>query len=100
MNALKRLTDHGADAQQHRSVGGPIPRGAGAVLLACKDDERNVLALVSHGRIIDRQLIAGWIVDRDAALDARNHLISDTDVRKGAPDHHFMVPAPGSVLIE
>src|SRR5262249_53565141 len=100
MDALERLTDHGADPQQHRSLGGPVARGSGAVLFAREDDERNILALVSHRRIIDRQLIARWKVDRDAALDARNHLISDSDVREGAPHHHFMVPAPRSVLIE
>src|ERR1700730_8511935 len=100
MNAFERLANHRANPQQGRSLGGPVTRGAGAVFLAGEYDKRNVLALISHRGVVNRQLIARRIMDRDAALDAWNHLIFDADVSESAPHHHFVVAASGPVLIE
>src|SRR5215470_19505876 len=100
MNALERLADHRANPQQGCSLRSPVPRRAGTVLPAGEYDERHALALVSHRGIVDWHLIAGRIMDRDAALDAWNHLILDADIGERAPHHYFVVASPGPVLIE
>jgi len=39
-------------------------------------------------------------VESETALDARHHLVLEADVGKGAAHHHFVIAAPGTVLIE
>ena len=58
MDAFKRLRDHRAHAEQDRALGGPVARGAGAVFLAGEYDQRHVLALVAHRRVVDRHALA------------------------------------------
>src|SRR5262249_10160328 len=65
MDALERLADDRAHAEQVRTFRRPVARGAAAVLLAGEDDERHVVLLVAHGRIEDRHALAGRIVDGD-----------------------------------
>src|SRR5687768_11437340 len=48
MDALKALDDDGLYAEDLRPLGGPVTRGAGAVLLAGEDDQRHTLFLVLH----------------------------------------------------
>ena len=36
----------------------------------------------SSGRVVDRRLVAGREVDREATLDARHQLVAQTDVRE------------------
>ena len=58
MDALERLGDDGADAEQPRALGRPVAARAGPVFLAREHDERHALGLVAHGRIEDRQGLA------------------------------------------
>ncbi len=64
VDALVALGDDGADAEQQRALGGPVARGAGAVLLADERHERHALGAVALGRLEDRQLVAGGQVAR------------------------------------
>ena len=48
VNALETLSDHGSNAEQTRSFGGPIPRRSRAVFLAGHDEQGHVLTLVLH----------------------------------------------------
>ena len=50
VDALVALGDDEADAEQARALGGPVARGAGAVLLAGEDAERGAaLGVVDRG---------------------------------------------------
>src|SRR6266851_8623992 len=51
VNALERLGDDRADAEQRRAFGGPVARGTGAVFAAGEDHERHLFLLVAHRRI-------------------------------------------------
>src|SRR6185312_14498777 len=100
MDALERLGDHGADAQQHGALRCPIARRAAAVFLAGEHHEWNVIRLISHGGVVDRHALLRRIVNGEAAFHARNHLVLDADVGEGAAHHHFMIAATRAVLIE
>ena len=89
MDALEGLGDHGTDAEQLGALGGPVARGAGAVFAPGEHHQRHALGLVPHGDVVDRRLAAVRIVDRDAALDARQHLVLDADIGEGAAHHHL-----------
>src|SRR5262245_30708550 len=58
VDALERLAYHGANAEQIGALGGPVARGAGAVLLPREDDQRHLVVAVAHRGIIDRHAIA------------------------------------------
>src|SRR5260221_8025707 len=58
MNAFAPLGDHRAHAEQGGSLGRPVARGSAAVLLAGENDDRNPVALVTHGGVIDRHALA------------------------------------------
>src|SRR5262245_36352448 len=93
MDALERLSDHGAHAQEPGTLGGPVAAGAGAVLLAGEYHERHALRLVPHGRVVDRHRLARGIVDGVAALPAAHHDVLDTHIGEGAAHHHVVVAA-------
>ena len=91
--------------RQVRALGRPVARGAGAVFLAGEDDERNALALVAHGGVVDEHPLARGLVDGVAALDhvagiVLHHLVLDADVGEGAAHHDLVVAAPRAVLVE
>ena len=71
MDALVRLGEDGADAQQARALGGPVARAAAAVLLAGEDDEGHALGRVAHRGVVDEHLVARRLVRRVRALLAR-----------------------------
>ena len=100
VDALEGLGDHGPDAEQLGPLRRPVARRAGAVFAPGEDDERHALRLVAHGDVVDRPLRPVRIVDRDAALDARQHLVLDADIGEGAAHHHLMIAAPRAVLVE
>ena len=100
MDALERLADDRADAEQVGALGRPVARGAGAVFLAGEDDQRNLLLLVAHGRVVDRHPLARGVVDGHAALDAGHHLVFQADIGEGAAHHHFVTAAARAVLVE
>ncbi len=100
VDALERLRDDRAHPEQHRALGGPVARRAGAVFLAGEDDERNVVGFVLHRRVVHRHLLLRRVVDGDAAFDARHHLVLDADVGEGAAHHDLMVAAARAVLVE
>jgi hypothetical protein len=39
-------------------------------------------------------------MNRDAAFDARHHLVLDADIGEGAAHHDLVVAAPRAVLVE
>ena len=100
MDALERLRDHGADAEQPRTLRRPVARGSRAVFLAGEHHERHAVPLVAHGGVVDRHLLARRIMDGDAALDALHHLVLDADVGEGAAHHHLVIAAPRPVGVE
>ena len=105
VDALEALRDDGAHAEELRALGRPVARRAGAVFAPREHDERNLLRLIAHRRVIDRQTLAGGLHDRQAALDhvARlvlHHLVLDADIGERAAHHHFVIAAAGAVLVE
>ena len=100
VDPLVGLGDDGADAEQVGALGRPVARGAGAVFLAGDDDQRHSLLLVAHRRVVDRHHLARGNVAGDAALDAWDDLVLDSDVGEGAAHHHFVVAAAGAVGVE
>src|SRR5262249_53268552 len=87
-------------AEQGGTLGRPVARRAGAVLLAGQDDQRDARLLVRDRGVEDGRLLAGQVVDREPALDTRYELVAQPDVRERTPDHHLVVPAPGPVRVE
>src|SRR6516225_2019195 len=57
MDALEGLANDRAHAEQVRTLRRPVARRAAAVFLAGKEDQRNIVALVAHGRIEDRHAL-------------------------------------------
>src|SRR5205823_4791758 len=92
--------DDRLDAQQHRALGGPVPRRTGAVLLAGQHDQRHAFGGVGHRGVVDGALVAGQVVDGDPALDPGYQLVAQPDVGERAADHHLVVAAPRPVRVE
>src|SRR5829696_9065745 len=72
VDALEGLRDHRAHAEQVGALGGPVARGARAVLGAGEHDQRRALLRVLHRRVVDRLLIWDTVatrreLDREAA---------------------------------
>ena len=57
VNALEAFGDDGAHAEQLWALGGPVARGAGAVLLAGEDDERDAALGVFDAGVEDGHLL-------------------------------------------
>ncbi len=100
MDALVRLGDHGADAEQRRALGRPVTRRARAVLLAGEDDQRHLGGGVLLRRVVDRQLLAVEQVAGDPALDAGHEPVTQPDVGERPADHHLVVAPAGAVGVE
>src|SRR5579863_6343287 len=58
VNALETLGDHRLYAQEHRALGRPVARAAGAVFLAREDDQRSARRLVLDRGVEDGHLLA------------------------------------------
>src|SRR5260363_406186 len=106
MDALEAARNDRFDAQQLRSLGGPVARRAGAVFLSREYQGRYAFLEIAHRGIINEHLFAARLVNRDAAFDARalrfrrNHQIFNPDVGKGAAHDHLMIAAPRAIAIE
>src|ERR1700722_13295104 len=98
VDALERLDQHGADAEQRGALRRPVARGTRAVLLAADDDERGSLFYVGTGRVVDRHLLA--VLLGDAAFGAGGELVAEPDVGERSADHHLVVTAAGAVGVE
>src|SRR5215212_91200 len=96
---LEALRDDRPDTEQERSLGRPVTRGAGAVLLAREHDEGDVFLPILHGRLVDGGLLAVGEVNGVASLPG-DELVAQPDVAEGAAHHHLVVTAPGSVGVE
>ena len=83
-----------------RTLGRPVARRAGAVLLARNHDERSAVGLVLHRRVEDARLLVGRQVARDASLGARRQEIAKPNVRKCAAHHDLVVAAAAAVAVE
>src|SRR5919107_4751926 len=84
VDALERLGDDRPHTQQHRALGRPVPRRAGAVLLAGQDDQRDTGLLVRDRGVVDAGLLAGQVVHREAALYTWYQLVAQPDVGERA----------------
>ncbi len=62
--------------------------------MACKDDGRHTLLMITHGGIIDAHLFAAGQMHGDATLGAGCQAIPQPDIGKGAAHHHLMIAAP------
>ena len=100
VNTLEVTHDHRFAAQELRALRGPVARRTLAVFVATEHDERHALLLVAHRGVIDRHLLAGRMVIRDAAFGAGQHEVLDANVRERAAHHHFVIPAPRAVSVE
>ena len=99
VDALEALGDHGAYAQKQRSLGGPVARRAGAVLLAREHDERHALRPVLLSRVEDRDLGAIGEVPRPVTL-ARGKSVAKADVAERPPLHHLVVAPSRAEAVE
>ena len=100
MNAFEAFGNYRANAQQVRSLGGPVARRAGAVLLARKNDQRNVALGILHAGVEDRHLLAFGQQARNAAFGAGRELVAQTHIGKGPAHHHFVIAATRAVGVE
>jgi len=83
-----------------------VARAAGAVLLAAERHGRDAFGDVFHRSLVDRHLLAGGLVDGDAAFDARavglhgKHQVLDAHVAEGAAHHDLVVAAARAEAVE
>ena len=100
VDALVRLGDHGAHAEEVRALGRPVARRARAVLLAREDDQRHAFLVVALGGVEDRHLLAVREVRRPRSLAALHEQVAKAHVGEGTAQHHLVVPAPRAVRVE
>jgi len=106
VDAFEALGDDGFDSEEAGAFGGPVATGAGAVFLSGEYDERGAGGLVCHAGVVDAHLLAGGLVDREAAFHARavgfgrDHEVFDADIREGAAGHDAVVATAAAVAVE
>src|SRR5699024_2394257 len=101
VDPLVGLRDDRVHTEQAGALGGPVARGAGAVLLAREDDERDVRRLVVLAGLEDRRLLpTAGEVPGEATLDAVQQLVLLPDVGVGAADHVLLVATARAVGVE
>src|SRR5438552_1173863 len=106
MDTLEALHDYRAHAEEQRPLRGPIARAARAVLLAAEHHGRDPFGDVFHRRLVDRHLLAGRLVNGDAAFDARavglhrKHQVLDAHVAESAAHHDLVVAAARAEAVE
>jgi len=104
--AFEALGDDGFDSEEAGAFGGPVATGAGAVFLSGEDDERGAGGLVCHAGVVDAHLLAGGLVDREAAFHAGavgfggDHEVFDADICEGAAGHDTVIAATAAVAVE
>src|ERR1700674_5495078 len=80
MDSLEALGDRGAHAEQQRTLGRPIARRTGAVLLTRDHDQRHAFLAVAFAGLENRGLLAVGQMERQAALDSRHELGPEPDM--------------------
>ena len=106
VDAFEALGDDGFDSEEAGAFGGPVAAGAGAVFLSGEDNEWDAGGLVFHAGVVDRHLLAGWLVDREAAFHARaiglggDHEVFDADIGEGASGHDAVIATAAAVAVE
>ena len=106
VDAFEALSDDGFDAEEAGAFGGPVAAGARAVFLSGEDDERGAGGLVCHAGVVDAHLLAGRLVDREAAFHAGavgfggDHEVFDADIGEGATGHDAVIASATTVAIE
>ena len=100
VDALERLGDDRAHAQQQRALGRPVAAGAVAVERAGQHHQRRARLLVGHRGVVDARDLAGGQVLGPVALLAAGELVAQADVAEGAAHHHLVVAAPRAVAVE
>jgi len=106
VDALEALGDDGFDSEEAGAFGGPVATGAGAVFLSGEDDERGAGGLVFHAGIVDAHLLAGRLVDREAAFHAcavgfrGDHEVFDADIGECAAGHDAVIATAAAVAVE
>ena len=100
MDALEAGRQHGPDAEEHRPLGGPVARAAGAVFGAGQDHQRRARGGVAHRGVVDRHHLGAGEEPRHAPLGAGHEQIADADVRERAARHDAVVAAPRTVAVE
>src|SRR5262245_32571673 len=100
MYSIKAFGDHRPDAEQQRTLCRPVPRAAGSVLLPGYHYQWNARLLVLYRRIVNAHYLAVWLMNGDAAFNARNHQVLDANVRKCTAHHHLVVAPPRPIAIE
>ena len=96
VDALKRRGDNGFHTEQIGSFCSPVSGRTGPVLAACENDFR----CGDLCGVVDRHDLAGLVIQCVAALGARRHLVSDTDIGKGTTHHDLVISTATSERIE
>ena len=100
VNTLEAFGDDRFDPQQISALGRPVPARPGAVFLPGDHHQRRARGLIAHGRVVDRQFLAGRYIEGVATFFAAEHFVANTNIGEGAAHHHFMVAAPRTVGVE
>src|SRR5690554_424846 len=69
----------------------PVARGSRAIILTRDHDKRNTLFPVPGGCFMDRQKFAVGHIASPPPFSTIRHLVTDTNIRKGASEHDIMV---------
>src|SRR5579885_342778 len=100
MDALEAFGYHGPHSEERRAFCRPIARGAGSVLLACDDYQRNAVLTVLLRRLEDRCLPAIGEMNGEAAFYSGHHLVAQPDIGERSTHHHFVIAAARAVGVE
>ena len=106
VDALEAFGHDGFDAEEAGAFGCPVAAGARTIFLSGEDDERGAGGLVFHAGIVDAHLLAGRLVDREAAFHARavglggDHEVFDADIGEGATGHDAVIASATAVAVE
>jgi len=89
-----------ADAEQFRTLGGPVATRTAAVLFATENDERSALVGVSHRRVEDRHRGTSGSFDRHSHLRCRwRHQVAQAKCWRTCPRIHDLGGCPERVAV-
>ena len=99
VNPLIALGNDCSYPQEERSLGGPVPAGAAAIILPCQNDEVSpslgvLLSCVEHIKHGAR----GDVNSLGCGLPYE--LVDQPDIPEGSPRHHSVVSSPGPEAVE
>src|SRR3546814_1426204 len=97
MDAFETARDDRPDTQQRRTLGGPVPRAAGAVIPAGENDDGPSLRAVAFRNVHQIAGIARRQMTADRPSAIRHQGIAQARIGKGAAQHHLVIDAPRSI---